>query len=480
MRAHSDTDRTSLPELRRTGDAYMLAATALGTVGLAWLGLRFDQVVLAGALALALLAAAAMLFVMARGSWFNSVAYPILSAAVVAAQIHVTSGRAEYHFGAFVVLAYALVYRHWLPIVTTAGAIALHHVLFDRLQARGYPVWCLARPDLLGVLEQLTYLASQAGFSIVIARQMRRESTLAAELDGITGGLSAKPGRVDFTHLQAQPQTEAGGRLLSVLRTVRDATSLARGIAITVSRGSDEIACGNQDLSQRTEQTAADLQRTAAALEQMTATVRQSSETVVMASQRANEAACRAAEGEVAADQLAGSMEAISEASRRVSEITTVIDGIAFQTNILALNASVEAARAGESGRGFAVVASEVRRLAKRAAEASKEITTLIGKSSEQVEHGVAVGAQTRQAQGGIIEHVRQVSTLLTEVSTAATEQTIGIAELNRSVAALDQATQRNAALVEESAAAADGLRDQAGMLASAMASFETDGVRTP
>ena len=212
----------------------------------------------------------------------------------------------------------------------------------------------------------------------------------------------------------------------------------------------------------------------------MTATVRQSSETVVMASQRANEAACRAAEGEVAADQLAGSMEAISEASRRVSEITTVIDGIAFQTNILALNASVEAARAGESGRGFAVVASEVRRLAKRAAEASKEITTLIGKSSEQVERGVAVGAQTRQALGGIIEQVRQVSTLLTEVSTAATEQTVGIAELNRSVAALDQATQRNAALVEESAAAADGLRDQAGMLASAMASFETEPVRAP
>jgi methyl-accepting chemotaxis protein len=372
------------------------------------------------------------------------------------------------------VLAYALVYRHWLPLVATAGAIAAHHIVFDRLQALGWPVWCLSRPDLLGVLEQLSYLASQAGFSIMMARQMRQESHLAAELDSITSGLSATPGKVDFTRLAAAARTGAGERLLNVLRTVRDATTLARRTAGSVSVASSEIANGNQDLSARTERAAADLQRTAAALEQLTATVRESSDTVGAASQRASEAARRAAEGETAADQLAGSMQAISESSRRVSEITSVIDGIAFQTNILALNASVEAARAGESGRGFAVVASEVRRLAQRSAEASREITTLIAKSSEQVEHGVAVGQQTRAALTGIIEQVRQVHTLLTEVSTAASEQTAGIADVNRSVAALDQATQQNAALVEQSAAAAEGLRDQATVLAQAMGSFET------
>jgi len=466
---------TSLPGLRRTGDAYMLAATLLGASGLAWLGLRFDQFELGATLAAGLLLAAIVLFVAARGSWFNSVAYPILLAGVVAAQIHITAGRAQYHFGAFVVLAYALVYRHWLPLLATAGAIALHHIVFDRLQALGYPVWCQTRPDLLGVLEQLSYLASQAGFSILIARQMRKESHLAAELDSITAGLSATPGCVDFSHLTASSRTEAGARLLSVLRTVRDATAVARRTAASVSIASSEIACGNQDLSQRTEQAAADLQRTAAALEQLTATVEGSSITVRTASQRASEAARRAAEGETAADQLAGSMRAITESSRRVSEITSVIDGIAFQTNILALNASVEAARAGESGRGFAVVASEVRRLAKRSAEASKEITTLIVQSSEQVERGVAVGLETRAALAGIIEEVRQVHALLTQVSTAADEQTAGIADVNRSVGALDQATQRNAALVEQSAAAADGLRDQAASLAQAMGSFQTE-----
>src|SRR4051812_1164521 len=140
---------TSLPGLRRTGDAYMLAATLLGSAGLAWLGLRFDQFQLGATLAAGLLLAAIVLFVSARGSWFNSVAYPILLAAVVAAQIHITAGRAQYHFGAFVVLAYALVYRHWLPLLATAGSIALHHIVFDRLQALGYPVWSLDRPDFL-------------------------------------------------------------------------------------------------------------------------------------------------------------------------------------------------------------------------------------------------------------------------------------------------------------------------------------------
>jgi methyl-accepting chemotaxis protein len=465
----------SLPALRRNGDAYMLAASLLGAGGLAWLGVRFGQAALGAGLALALVLASSALFLVARGSRFNSVAYPVLLAASVAAQIHITAGRAEYHVGAFVILAYALVYRHWLPLAVTAGAIAAHHILFDRLQALGYPVFCLARPDLLGVLEHLSYLAAQTVFSIVMARQMRQESQLAAELDSVTNALSATPGKVDFTRLAAHARTAAGERLLAMLHAVREATTLARNTAGTVSLASSEIASGNQDLSTRTERTAADLQRTAAALEQLTATAKGSSDTVLVASQRAGEAARRAAEGETSADQLAGSMQAISEASRRVSEITSVIDGIAFQTNILALNASVEAARAGESGRGFAVVASEVRMLAKRSAEASKEITSLIARSSEQVEHGVAVGRQTRQALAGIIEEVRQMNTLLTELSTAAAEQTTGIADVNSSVAALDRATQQNAALVEQSAAAAEALRDQAAQLAHAMSSFETE-----
>jgi methyl-accepting chemotaxis protein len=468
---------TDLPELRRSGDAYMLAATVFGAAGLMWLGWRFDQLALAAESAAALLAVSTGLFVLARGTWFNSVAFPVLLAISVAAQIHITGGRAEYHVGAFVVLAYALVYRHWLPLAVTAGAIAVHHIVFDRLQALGYPVFHQTHADLLRVLEELSYLASQAGFSMVMVRQMRQESHLAAEIDSITSGLSAVQGKVDFTSLAGHARTAAGERLLAVLNTVRDAMTLARNTADTVSKAASEIAGGNLNLSSRTERTASDLQRTAAAMAPLTAAVNGSSNIVSVASQRASEAARRAVEGESSSNQLAGSMQAISDASRRVAEITSVLDGIAFQTNILALNAAVEAARAGESGRGFAVVASEVRMLAKRSAEASKEITSLIAQSTEQVDHGVAVGLQTRQALTGIIEDVRQMHTLLTELTTATSEQTLGIADVNRSVATIDQATQQNAALVEQSAAAADELRGQALQLAQAMSSFETDAV---
>jgi methyl-accepting chemotaxis protein len=474
MTPDAATPDTSLPHLRRLGDLYMLVASALGASGLAWLGWRFGHFALGTSLAGATLLAAAALFTAARGSRFNSVAFPLLLVATVAAQIQLTAGRAESHFGVFVVLAYTLVYRHWLPIVTAAAAIAIHHVLFDRLQAAGFPVACFGRPDFLGVLELLGFVASQTGFSLLMAHHMRQESQLAEELDRITTGLAAVPGKVDFTRLALRGQTAAGGKLLALLNTVREATTLASATAGSVSIASSQIASGNLDLSARTEQTAADLQRSAAALEQLTATVNASADTVLAASRRANEAARRAAEGETSADQLAGSMQAISEASRRVSEITSVIDGIAFQTNILALNAAVEAARAGESGRGFAVVASEVRMLARRSAEASKEITSLIARSSEQVEHGVLVGRQTREALTGIIDEVRQVNTLLAEVSTASAEQTTGLADVNRSVAALDQATQQNAALVEQSAAAAEALHAQATRLAQAMSSFET------
>ena len=239
-----------------------------------------------------------------------------------------------------------------------------------------------------------------------------------------------------------------------------------------MNTAASEIASGNGDLSQRTEQAAANLEETAAAMEELTSTVRQTAENAVQASQLAQRSAEVARQGGQEVGNLVRTMQEIEAASSKVSEIIGTIDGIAFQTNILALNAAVEAARAGEQGRGFAVVAGEVRALAQRAASAAKEIAGLIRESVEAVKHGAEQVAGTRQTIDGIVGSAGQVATLVSEISSATSEQLAGIDQVNLSLNELDQMTQQNAALVEEVSAAAHGLEDQARELSTVMQRF--------
>jgi methyl-accepting chemotaxis protein len=462
-----------LPRLRRTGDLLIFAGCVLGAGLSLLLGWQTGQMRLALPGVLGLVGSAAAALVLARGSWFNSVALPVLLMGIVALNIQLGGGRAEYHFGVFTSLAFVMVYRHWLPIVSAAGAIAVHHLLFDRLQAMGFPVFCQSAPDFIGVLHHASYVVAEAAFGIVTARFMRRDALLSQELECITHGLTHHAGKIDFSQLDVPTQSRAGTKLLQILQGIRGSVRVAREAVDSVNTASLEIAGGNTDLSHRTEKTAADLQRTAGAVEQLTASVSSASESTLQAAEIANTASRRAAEGERAAEQLASSMHKLADSSRRVSEITGVIDGIAFQTNILALNAAVEAARAGEHGRGFAVVAAEVRQLAQRSAQAAGEIKTLIAQSVGQVDDGVAAAQATRTALGAIIGEVQRVSGMLGEIATSSREQSRGIADVNHAVGELDQVTQQNAALVEQSAAAAESLKSQAAQLAQAMDTFE-------
>ncbi len=261
--------------------------------------------------------------------------------------------------------------------------------------------------------------------------------------------------------------------LAGMVQQVRQSTD-------SIATASAEIATGNHDLSVRTEQTSSDLQSTASAMEELTSTVSHSADNARQASQLASSASTVAQKGGAVVQEVVATMGEINASSKKIADIIGVIDGIAFQTNILALNAAVEAARAGEQGRGFAVVAGEVRTLASRSAEAAREIKALIGTSVQKVDSGARLVNQAGDTMKEIVQSVRRVADVIGEITAAASEQSGGIAQVNTSIANLDQMTQQNAALVEQSAAAAQSLREQADQLAQAIAVFKLAGHVAP
>jgi methyl-accepting chemotaxis protein len=277
----------------------------------------------------------------------------------------------------------------------------------------------------------------------------------------VLGGGESVAALTALKHLQ--------GELRKTITSIRSGTH-------EVSTASSEIATGNQDLSQRTEQTASNLQQTASSLSQLTGNVRQSADAAAQANQLASSATQVARRGGTVVSQVVSTMEEINSSSKKIADIIGVIDGIAFQTNILALNAAVEAARAGEQGRGFAVVAGEVRSLAQRSAEAAKEIKSLIGTSVDKVETGSKLVQDAGSTMDEIVASVQRVTDIIGEISAAALEQSQGIGQVNEAVTRLDQMTQQNAALVEESAAAAESLKDQAHRMTTVVANYRVDG----
>ena len=313
----------------------------------------------------------------------------------------------------------------------------------------------------LAVLIPLTYLSVRS-----ITRSLAQSRDLAERIAG--GDLSRDTQALN--HDEVGQLVTAMGRMQQSLRGLVRQVQDAAG---NISTASSEIATGNHDLSQRTEQTAANLEEAASSMEMLTSTVQQSAQASRQASDFASSAAEVAARGGAVVSQVVSTMDQITTSSRKIADITGVIDSIAFQTNILALNAAVEAARAGEQGRGFAVVASEVRSLAQRSAGAAKEIKELIGSSVERVEDGSRFVSQAGQTMTEIVGSVRRVSGIIHEITASAAEQSDNIGHISQSVTQLDQKTQQNAALVEQSTAASESLREQALQLTRAVSQFK-------
>ena len=360
-------------------------------------------------------------------------------------------------------------YEQWL---------AAANKLIDYEEARIIANSQLANKDasqFTGVMLSITLLAVliSIAVTVLVSRSISRE--LGAEPNEVRSVVQA----IQQGDLTVPVQVKAGDTT-SVMVAVRDMqkrfhelVSAVRDNVDQLRATSNEISTGNQNLGQRTEQAASSLEQTAASMEELTATVRQSADSARQANQLATTAAGTATKGGEVMQQVVSTMQDIHQSSQKIADIIGVIDGIAFQTNILALNAAVEAARAGEQGRGFAVVATEVRSLAQRSAEAAKEIKSLIQTSVEKVGSGAELVGNAGETMNEIVRGVQRVNDIIGEISSAAAEQSDGISQVNVAVSQLDHMTQQNGALVGESTAAADNLRNQAQRLAELIAVFQ-------
>ncbi|HFD7121186.1 TPA: methyl-accepting chemotaxis protein [Serratia marcescens] len=370
------------------------------------------------------------------------------------------------------ITAYLPAYEHEQQISRQLG---------ERAQAIGMLVNAFMQDELVQTRNNINLAQLQMGITTLIAiiagvliawritLQITRplHSTLAM-VERIAGG--------DLRQAQTSTRRDELGQLLNAvaamsqnLRTMIE--KIQMGVS-QVSTASAEIAAGNTDLSSRTEQQAAAVEETAASMEQLTATVKQNADNAHHANQLATDASQTAQQGGKLVENVVSTMRDISSSSQRIAEITTLINGIAFQTNILALNAAVEAARAGEQGRGFSVVASEVRSLASRSAQAAKEIEGLIAESVSRVKTGTELVENTGNTMEQIVRSVTHVRDIMAEIAAASDEQTRGIAQIGQAIVEMDHTTQQNAALVEESAAAADSLEEQADMLLQSVSVF--------
>jgi methyl-accepting chemotaxis protein len=459
------------PSLGVLGDNALLIAIGVSAIISLVLGGQFVQVKAALLGITLLLGLTAVGYMSARGSFASRILLTFALVSFVTLHCHLSKGMPEMHFGVFVTLALLLVYRDWRPIAFAAGLFITYQLGLDRLQAHGWPVYSLEHPHFMRAAFHGLFILAQAGAEIILARNM---AVLAAEGDE----LSLLVKEVDMGEMiqldvdRVAIQTAAGLALKKTIQKMDAAVSILQTGAERMDNACAEIAAGNQDLSARTEQTATNLQRTAANMNGLSNTAHRSDDNAKQANELARNACKVVVEGGEVIAEVVQTMKGISDSSNQIADIIGMIDGIAFQTNILALNASVEAARAGEQGRGFSVVADEVRTLAARSASASRDIRELITASVERVSHGASLMDRAGTTMDNIQTAIQRVTDIMSDLSDSSRQQAMEVAQLGEVMSQMDTATQQNAAMVEQMAAATSSLKSHADELVRAVEVF--------
>ncbi len=399
---------------------------------------------------------------------------------LAALHIHLMSGMAEIHFGIFVLLSLLLAYRDWRTILCAAVVIALHHLSFNFLQQWGYGTICFSEPSLPMVLLHAAYVVVQAAALGWLAWKMERAAVAAEELARLSAHIGREAGVFDLRFGGMSMDSGLGRSFKATMDAVHRTLSGVRNTATALSAASRDIMQDNQQLEERTRTQADSLERTVASMRDLAANVHDNASNALQAQQLSDEARRIVDTGSAAVAGVATVMGEIQQEANKISEITGLIDSIAFQTNILALNAAVEAARAGESGRGFAVVATEVRALAQRSASAAREIRTLIHGSLEKTSNGFRQADHAAGVIREVVASIERVAAIVGQIGDAGRAQSTDIDEVNQAVTQMDELTRQNAARVAQAADASAALQAQAAELLQAVGVFRLQDERQP